>query len=77
MIEVRGVIEYCDSGHTFVDVVVTVGISGRLIKHEVGVDVKPTRGKIITLLAGIYGVPPGEIEWPAHIELETPVATRQ
>ena len=70
MIEVRGVIEYCAGGHTHVDVVVTVGSSRRQIAYEVGLDIKPSRGKIITFLAGIYGVPPGEIEWPTYIELE-------
>lgn len=69
MIEVRGVIEYCAGGHTHVDVVVTVGSSRRQIAYEVGLDIKPSRGKIITFLGTIYDVPAGDIVWPEHIEL--------
>ncbi len=70
MIEVVGVIEFCESAHTFVDVVVTNCGSCRQVAHRAGVDIKPNKGKIITLLGTLYDVPPGEIAWPAHIELE-------
>lgn len=70
MIEIVGVIEFCDLDHKFVDVVVTNGGSGRQVSHRAGVDIKPNKGKIITLLGTFYDIPPGEIEWPAHIELE-------
>lgn len=71
MVAINGVIEYWDLGHRHVDVVVTSGNTGRQTTHEVGVDEKPNRGKIITFLGTFYGVPPGDILWPAHIELET------
>ena len=69
MIELHGVIQFKDGGHTFVDVVVMVGGSGRHVKHRLGVDIVVNRGRIITFLGKIYGVPPGDIVWPAHIEL--------
>ncbi len=73
MIEVRGVIESRDMGHSYVQVVVTTGGPGRQVSHQVGVDIKPNKGKIITFLGTFYDVPPGDIVWPAHIELETGV----
>ena len=69
MIELRGIIRFKDKGHEYVDLVVTEGRADKYKRHRLGVDIKPTRGKIITFLAGIYGVPPGEIEWPTYIEL--------
>jgi len=71
MIELRGIIEAADNGHTVVELVVTENRSDKYKRHRMGVDIKLNRGKIITFLAFVYGVPPGEISWPGHIELKT------
>lgn len=71
MIVLHGIIQFKDNGHTFVDVVVKTGNTGRNIRHRVGVDIEADRGKIITFLSNFYGVQHDEIVWPAHIELET------
>lgn len=70
MIELRGVIEYKDLGHTFVDAVVTIDSTCRQVSHRLGVDIKANRGRIITFLGQFYDVPAGDIIWPDHIELE-------
>lgn len=69
MIELRGVIQSRDNGQELVDLVVTEHRPDNYKRHHMGIDIKPNRGKIITFLAGIYGIPPGEIVWPDHIEL--------
>lgn len=69
MIELRAVVRYRNEGHTNVDIIVKVGESEKLVTHRLGVDIKPNHGKIITFLGDIYGVPAGQIVWPAHIEL--------
>ena len=69
MIEVRGIIQFSKDGHRHVDIVVA---GAKPVGHEripFGVDIKPNRGKIITFLAAMYDVIPGDIVWPAHIEL--------
>lgn len=68
-IELRGIIQSKDEGHTNVDLIVTEGRADKYKRHRLGVDIKSNRGNIITFLAGFYGVPPGEIVWPDHIEL--------
>lgn len=69
-IELHGVIRHFDQGHEYVNVVVTEGPPFILKTHQVGVDVKVNRGIILTFLASVYGVPPGQIVWPDHIILE-------
>ena len=69
MIELRGIIRVQDSGHENVDLVVTEGVSAIYVKHRLGVDIKVNRGRIITFLGNLYGVPPGDIVWPSHIVL--------
>lgn len=68
-IELRGIIQSKDEGHTNVDLIVNVGRADKYKRHRLGVDIEPDRDKIITFLAGIYEVPPGDIVWPDHIEL--------
>lgn len=68
-IELRGVIRSQDNGHENTDLVVTEDRADNYKTHHMGVDVKPNRGKIITFLGDVYGIPPGDIVWPAHIEL--------
>lgn len=70
MIELKGIIEYCDTGNKYVDVVVREGQSDRNVKHQVGVDIKVNRGTIITFLAAMYKVKPGDIVWPGHIKVK-------
>lgn len=69
MIELRGIIQASDNGHELVDLVVTEHRPDKYKRHHMGVDVQVNRGKIITFLGDLYGVPPGEIVWPAHIEV--------
>lgn len=73
MITLRGIIKSKNNGHELVELVVTENRPDKYAKHRMGVDVKINRGKIITFLGEIYGVPPGEIVWPSHIELKTGV----
>ena len=69
MIELRGIIRSKEDDHELVELVVTEHRPDKYKRHRFGVDVKPNRGKIITFLAGAYGVPAGDIVWPAHIEV--------
>lgn len=69
MIEVRGVIDFEDNGHIVTDIVVTEHRPDKYRNHRMGVDVKPTKGKIQVFLGGVYGIPPGDIVWPEHIEV--------
>jgi len=71
LIELKGVIQYYDQGHKLVDVVVSEAKESPHRRHRVGVDIKVNRGKIITFLAGIYGIDPGGIVWPDHIDLKS------
>lgn len=70
MVEIKGIIQYYEQGEKYVDVIVSEGKDVPNSRHRVGVDIKVNRGKIITFLVGIYGISPGEIAWPAHIELK-------
>ena len=69
MIELRGIIQVKNDGHTEVFVVVTEHSSDKYKRHRLGIDIKVNRGRILTFLGGLYGVPPGAIVWPGHIEL--------
>ena len=69
MIELRGVIISRDNGHELVDLVVTENAPDKYKRHRLGIDIKVNRGRILTFLGGLYGVPPGAIVWPGHIEL--------
>lgn len=69
-VELRGVIQFYDSGHRYVDLVVNDDTTVQAIKLRMGVDVKVNRGKILTFLAAKYGIPPGQIVWPEHILVE-------
>ncbi len=69
MIELRGIIQAGNNGHTEVFVVVTEHVPDKYKRHRLGIDIKVNRGRILTFLGGLYGVPPGAIVWPAHIEL--------
>lgn len=69
MIELRGIIQAEKDGHTEAFVVVTEHRPDKYKRHEMGIDIKLNRGRIITFLADLYGVPPGQIGWPDHIEL--------
>lgn len=69
-IAVRGVIQTVEEGHDHVDVVVCEGAPYLVTKHQMGVDVKVNKGKILTFLSAMYGIPPGKIGWPEHIILK-------
>lgn len=69
MIELKGIIVFYAQGHKHVDVVVAEDPYGRHQRHRLGVDIEINRGRILTFLGAIYDVPPGDIIWPAHIEL--------
>lgn len=71
MIELRGIIRSQDKGHELVDLVVTENRPDKYKRHRMGVDIELSRGKIITFLAGIYGIDPGGIVWPDHIRIKT------
>lgn len=70
MIELRGIIQSKKKGHTETSLVVTENRPDKYKRHFMGVDIKLNRGKIITFLGAMYGVKPGEIAWPDHIELK-------
>lgn len=70
MIELRGIIQAANNGHTEVHLVVTEHRPDKYKRHFMGVDIKLNRGKVIVFLGAMYGVPPGEIVWPDHIELK-------
>jgi len=69
LIELKGIVQYYDQGHKYVDVVVTEDQDVKREKHRVGVDIDVSHGKIITFLSELYGVTPGDIVWPGHIKL--------
>ena len=73
MIELKGIIQFRNGGHLYVDLVVIVDGSATHAVHRLGVDVKVNRGIILTFLAAMYSVRPGDIVWPSHIELESGV----
>lgn len=68
-IELRGIVQNYHLGHTHVDLVVTEDSPDHYVTHQMGVDIKVNRGKVLMFLAGIYGIRPGEIVWPDHIRL--------
>lgn len=70
MIELRGIIQAGKDGHTEVSLLVTEHRPDKYKRHFMGVDIKLNRGKIITFLGDVYGVSPGDILWPDHIELK-------
>lgn len=67
-IELRGIVQFYDGGHKYVDVVVTNGRSDAYESHRVGVDIVVNRGMILKFLGDFYGMPPGHIIWPGHIK---------
>lgn len=69
-VELKGIIQYSDQGHKNVQVVVKGDSHVQHVVHTVGVDITVNRGKILTFLAGLYSIPPGEIVWPDHIILK-------
>jgi len=69
-IELRGVMQHVDLGHSYIDVLVTEDGSDIYRQHRVGVDIKVNRGTILNFLAAQYSVPPGQIVWPDHIILK-------
>jgi len=69
LIELKGIVQYYDEGHKYVDVVVTEDQAVKRERHRVGVDIEVNHGKIITFLSELYGVTPGDIVWPGHIKL--------
>lgn len=70
MVELRGIIVNRDNEHTNTLLVVTEGSPDKYARHSMGIDIELNRGRIITFLAAMYGVPPGQIVWPDHIELK-------
>lgn len=69
-IELRGIIQYKDLGKRYVDVMVKEGESKIYKRHRVGVDIKLNRDIVLTFLAGVYGIPQGQVVWPEHIRAE-------
>lgn len=70
MIELKGIVQRYDLGHKYVEVVIIEDNPDIYKRHRMGVDIKVNRGKILTFLAGLYSIPPGEIVWPEHIILK-------
>ncbi len=70
MIEVKGIVKYERDGHNHVDVLVAEDPNSGYVTHQVGVDIEVNRGKILTFLSAMYGIPPGHIVWPDHIQTE-------
>lgn len=70
MLEVKGIIHYRRAGRKYINIVVVADRPHKLVSHPFGVDVKVDRGRIITFLASMYSVRPGDIVWPSHIEPE-------
>jgi len=70
MVELKGIVRYAWGKSRHVQLVVADDSHVQNVVHEMGVDNKVNRGKILTFLAGIYGIPPGEIYWPEHIKAE-------
>jgi len=69
LIEVKGIIRQAEKEGTAVYVVVKEGQSGAYKRHRFGDVSEVTRGKIINFLSALYDVGPGDIVWPAHIEV--------
>lgn len=67
-IELKGIVWYWKDGHELVDLVVAEGDSLTYRKHRVSSDQQVNRGKIVGFLTEMYGVKPGDIIWPSHIE---------
>lgn len=69
-IELRGIVQFYNDGHKYVQVVVKDDSHVQHVVHDVGVDIDVNRGKILTFLEDLYGIPPGGIVWPEHIVLK-------
>lgn len=69
-IAVRGIVQTAENGHNHVAVVVTEGAPYLVKTQQMGVDVKVSKGKILTFLSELYGITPGKIVWPDHIRLK-------
>lgn len=69
-VEVRGISQKNDKGRKYVDVLVTEEFPDIYIRHQVGVDIKVNRGKILSFLAAFYNVRTSDIVWPRHIRVK-------
>lgn len=69
MIELKGIIEFKNKGHKYLDVVVLEDPFGNFKRHRVGVEVVASSGRIRAFLGQVYNVPPGKIVWPEHIRV--------
>lgn len=70
LVELRGIIQYYDTGKKHVELVVKLGSAVAPVKVEMGVDVKVNHGRVTTFLSDLYGIPPGKIVWPEHITVK-------
>lgn len=68
MIEIKGIIQYRNAGHKYVEVVVDVDSNVPHVVHKVGVDIKVNKGNIQKYLAELYRVSTSKIAWPDQIK---------
>jgi hypothetical protein len=70
MIELRGIIQYYDKGHKYVDIVVRREHSDIYETHRVGIDIPVNKGRILSELTKLETDRPAKITWPHHIEVK-------
>lgn len=68
-VRLRGIVQHYDGGHRYVDVVVTKEHRDIYKRHRMGVDIKVNRGRVKTFIGGLYGIEPGHVVWPHHVEV--------
>lgn len=69
-IELRGIEVYRDGPDKVVKAVVLNSLAEVYEKKELFRNKEVNRGRILTALAAIYGIDPGQIVWPRHIKVK-------
>lgn len=69
MVELRGIEIRWEAGDKVVAAVVRTEYPDIYEKHELFRNRPVNRGRVRTALGSIYGVPPGQIVWPKHINV--------
>lgn len=70
MVELRGVEVSRDIGDKIVTAIVKTDDKVSYTRHELYRNQPVNRGRIITAIGAIYGIPPGSIVWPKHIKVK-------
>lgn len=69
MVQLRGVEVNRDGGDIIVTAIVKTDDKVEYQRHELYRNQPVNRGRIITEIGSVYGIPPGSVVWPKHISV--------